>query len=281
MTEAYQLKELQRASWEDTSAGWERHYDWYVETVRPMIDWVCDVAALAPGKSVLDVACGTGQPALSAAQRVGPSGSVVAIDLAPSMVAATARRAMAMGLTNVEAREMDAEALDFPANRFDAVTFTTGIMFCVDPVKAVAEIRRVLKSGGRYAIVVWDEPAKNPYLGVLNRAAGPVLNAPPPPPDSPGAFRFAQPGALERLVRAGGFTDLQVESLPMVFDFGSVESYLRIALDLRSGLKAKLNALSGEDRARFEALVREGAKDHMNEGQLRLRATVLCASGSA
>jgi ubiquinone/menaquinone biosynthesis C-methylase UbiE len=67
---------------------------------------------------------------------------------------------MAMGLTNVEAREMDAEALDFPANRFDAVTFTTGIMFCADPVKAVAEIRRVLKSGGRYAIVVWDEPAK-------------------------------------------------------------------------------------------------------------------------
>jgi ubiquinone/menaquinone biosynthesis C-methylase UbiE len=74
MTEANQLKELQRASWEDTSAGWERHYDWYVETVRPMIDWVCDVTALAPGKSVLDVACGTGQPALSAAQRVGPSG---------------------------------------------------------------------------------------------------------------------------------------------------------------------------------------------------------------
>jgi enediyne biosynthesis protein CalE5 len=281
MTEANQLKELQRASWEDTSAGWEKHYDWYVETVRPMIDWVCDVTALAPGKSVLDVACGTGQPALSAAQRVGPSGSVVAIDLAPSMVAATARRAKAMGLTNVEAREMDAEALDFPANRFDAVTFTTGIMFCADPVKAVAEIRRVLKSGGRYAIVVWDEPAKNPYFGVLNRAAGPVLNAPPPPPDSPGAFRFAQPGALERLVRAGGFTDVQVASLPMVFDCGSVENYLRIALDLRSGLKAKLNALSGEDRARFEALVREGAKDHMNEGQLRLRATVLCASGSA
>ena len=156
MTEANQLRELQRASWEDTSAGWERHYGWYVETVRPMIDWVCDVTALAPGKSVLDVACGTGQPALSAAQRVGPSGSVVAIDLAPSMVAATARRAKAMRLTNVEAREMDAEALDFPANRFDAVTFTTGIMFCADPVKAVAEIRRVLKSGGRYAIVVWD-----------------------------------------------------------------------------------------------------------------------------
>ena len=83
------------------------------------------------------------------------------------------------------------------------------------------------------------------------------------------------------MVRAGGFTDVQVESLPMVFDCGSVENYLRIALDLRSGLKAKLNALSAEDSARFEALVREGAKDHMDKGRLRLRATVLCASGSA
>jgi SAM-dependent methyltransferase len=197
------------------------------------------------------------------------------------MVAATARRAKAMGLTNVEAREMDAEALDFPANRFDAVTFTTGIMFCGDPVKAVAEIRRVLKPGGRYAIVVWDEPAKSPYIALLNRAAGLVFNAPSPPPDSPGAFRFAQPGALDRLVRAGGFTDVQVESLPMIFDCGSVENYLRIALDLRSGLKTKLNALTAEDRARFEARVREAAADHMDEGRLRLRATILCASGSA
>jgi hypothetical protein len=83
------------------------------------------------------------------------------------------------------------------------------------------------------------------------------------------------------LVRAGGFTDVQVESLPMIFDCGSVENYLRIALDLRSALKTKVNALRAQDRARFEALVREGAKDHMDEGRLRLPATVLCASGSA
>ncbi|HEU5258148.1 MAG TPA: hypothetical protein VFU28_19315, partial [Vicinamibacterales bacterium] len=69
--------------------------------------------------------------------------------------------------------------------------------------------------------------------------------------------------------------------LPMVFDCGWVENSLRIALDLRSGLKANLNALSAEDNARLEALLREGAKDHIDEGRLRLPATVLCASGSA
>ena len=83
------------------------------------------------------------------------------------------------------------------------------------------------------------------------------------------------------MVRAGGFTDVHVESLSMIFDCGSEENYARIALDLRSGLKAKLDALSAEDRARFEALLREGAQEHMDESRLRLRATVLCASGSA
>ena len=131
------------------------------------------------------------------------------------------------------------------------------------------------KSGGRYAIVVWDEPARNAYIGLLNRAAGPVFNAPPPPPDSPGAFRFAQPG------RSNGWFVLAASPMSRwrACRWFSIAVRWRIICASpsipRSGLKAKLNALRAEDRARFEALVREGAKDHMDEGRLRLPATVL------
>src|SRR5678810_388875 len=108
-------------------------------------------------------------------------------------------------------------------------------MFCADPVKAVAEIRRVLKPGGRYAVVVWDEPAKSPYIALLSRAAGPVLNAPPPPPDSPGAFRFAQPGALERLVRAGiSRTERETPTAPTSIILFSDEEEERRTKPLRS-----------------------------------------------
>lgn len=117
-------------------------------------------ASLAPGQRVLDVACGTGLIALPAAAAVGPRGEVVGVDLSSQMVDAARRRAREMELANATFERMDAERLDLPDATFDVALCALGLMFMPDPARAVREIRRVLRPGGRMAIAVWGERAR-------------------------------------------------------------------------------------------------------------------------
>src|SRR5260221_11096037 len=120
------------------------------------------------------------------------------------MVAVTTRKAQKLGLDNLEAGEMDMQALAFPDATFDAATCRFGMMFCPDPVKAASEIRRVLKPGARFATAVWDVPARNPFFTAITGVLGEFVPLPPPDPAAPGVFRLAPPGELKRVLEAGG-----------------------------------------------------------------------------
>ena len=123
----------------------------------------------SPGTRLLDVACGTGQPALTAAGRANP-GRVSAIDVAPEMLAVARRRAAGRGVQNIEFLRDGRRRPSVSRCQLDAVTCAYALMFCPDPVLAVSEARRVLKPGGRYVAVVWDQPANSPMLTVAGRA---------------------------------------------------------------------------------------------------------------
>src|SRR5439155_18107445 len=126
------------------------------------------------------------------------------------MVAVARRRAAHAGLHNMEVREADAEELPFPDQTFDAVTCANGLFFCPDMDRAVAEVHRVLKPGGRAAFVVWDEPSKSPFLTVAVQSVARFFQAPPPDPNAPGPFRLGAPGKLERLLRDAGLVEVAV-----------------------------------------------------------------------
>ena len=155
---------------------------------RPVTDWFRDAAGWKPGARVLDVACGSGFPALAAATHVRPGGTVVATDISPEMVAVASRRAKADGLDNIQFVEMDAEQLRFHDASFDAVTNAYGLMFCPDRQRALAEIRRVLKPGGRARSSTWDDPSKSPFFSVISGVAAPFLSLQPPDPSRPWPF---------------------------------------------------------------------------------------------
>jgi SAM-dependent methyltransferase len=274
-------REKLKAEWSVCAPGWDKGYDWYISNFRPLMEWCCDITMMSPGARVLDIATGTGQPAFSAADRVKPTGSVVATDISPDMLQSAKRRARMMGVDNIEFGEMDAQELTFGDAAFDVVTFTFGLMFCHDPVKAVAEIRRVLRPGGRFAIVVWDESSKNPFLSLLGKCFAEVIPSPPPDPRAPGAFRLAQREDLARVLREGGFSDFEIESRPLTVEYASIEVYMAISVDLRGGLKTKLDALAKADRDRLDRLVHATMAPFLRDGVLRLTATPLCAWGRA
>jgi SAM-dependent methyltransferase len=117
-------------------------------------------AGLIPGERVLDVACGTGVTAVSAAARVSPGGAVIGVDLSNRMVEAARQRAMQAQCANVRFEQMDAERLELPDKSFDVALCALGLMYVPDPEHAILEMRRVLREGGRIVLAVWGERAR-------------------------------------------------------------------------------------------------------------------------
>jgi SAM-dependent methyltransferase len=271
------VKAAMKSQWGAAAPGWDRWFSWYERHFQPSMAFCCDAGQLKPGSLVLDVGCGTGQAAIAAARRVAPGGRLVATDIAPEMLDVARRRAAQAGLANIEFRAMDGEQLDFPDDTFDAVTCAYALMFCPDAVRAVAEARRVLKAGGRFAAVVWDEPSKNPFLTVAGEAIAQFFPAAPPNPNAPGAFRFARPGILEETLRAGGFTEVAIDSRAITIECASSAEYWQMFVDHAAGMSSKVAQLGESDRMKLIAAVDAGAGRYVADGCVKLLATTLCA----
>jgi SAM-dependent methyltransferase len=281
MPDANELTGQQKAQWSAAAAGWDKWGGWFDRNSGGLSEWMCDAARVGPGSRVLDLACGPGPLATLAAQRVGPGGHVVATDLSPDMVAITQRKKREQRLDNLDVFEMDMQAMTVPAASFDAVTCRFGLMFCPDPVLGASESRRVLKPGGRFAVAVWDVPAKNPFFTSIQGPLGEFLTMPPPDPNAPGIFRLAPPGELERVLRAAGFSDINVEARPIALAYDSLDQYWEIQTELAAPLRAALAKLNAGDVEKLKRRVFEALAPHMDGQRVRLAAVPLCASATA
>jgi len=272
------VKEKQLRHWNAVAEGWDTWFEWTVRNFASLTDWFDRSGVWRPGTRVLDVACGSGYPALVGATRVGSTGRVVATDVSPAMLAVARRRAAARALANVEFVERDADDLQFDGESFDAVTNTYGLMFCDDIARALLEARRVLKPGGRLAVATWDDRSKSPFFTVIGGVAADVLSLPQPASGEPGPFRLASSAALAQTLDDAGFSDVVVDSRAMTFELASPGEYCRIFSDL--AWKSRIEALSGAEAARFTSAVGEAARPFIEDGRLRLVATSVCAVGS-
>lgn len=277
MATAEELRTQQKDLWGAAAPGWDRRFEWFERQTEALTARMCDAAGIGPGMVVLDLACGSGQPALTVARRVRPGGRVVATDLSPDMVEVTARRAAGL---DVETREMGAEAIDFDDGTFDAVTCRFGLMFCPDPARAASEIRRVLRPGRRCAVVVWDVPERNPFFMTIARALAAIAQMPPVDPTVPGVFHLSLPGELERALRAGGLADVAVEPMPMVLDYGTLDEYWDIQTDIAAPLRAAIRTMDDAAIARLRQAVFAELEPHLDGGRVRLGAVPLVATGS-
>jgi ubiquinone/menaquinone biosynthesis C-methylase UbiE len=144
------------------AAGWEKWWPTIEDGAQHVNDHLVDLAGVAPGKRVLDIATGIGEPALSAAKRVGSAGQVVATDISAQMLDIARIRATTAGVTKAEFLEADAERLDFPAHSFDAILCRWGITSLPDYSNLLLRIERMLTPNGLFATSVWDEASRLP-----------------------------------------------------------------------------------------------------------------------
>ncbi|PKP75126.1 MAG: dimethylmenaquinone methyltransferase [Alphaproteobacteria bacterium HGW-Alphaproteobacteria-6] len=147
-------RRVQRYGWDAAASQYEPGW---APRLRAAQDRLLSVAGLAQGMQVLETACGSGLVTARIAEMVGQSGAVMATDLSQAMVDATTRMAAARGLAHVAAQRMDAEELDLPDAAFDSALCALGLMYVPDPARALAEMARVTRPGGRVAVTVWGE----------------------------------------------------------------------------------------------------------------------------
>jgi ubiquinone/menaquinone biosynthesis C-methylase UbiE len=187
----------------------------------PATEMMLDLAEVRTGKRVLDVAAGTGDQTLTAAQRVGPTGYVLATDISGSMLKLAAEAAREAGLTNVETRVMDAENIDLDADSFDAVICQLGLFLFSNPANVLRGMRRVVRPGGKVAALVFSTAEKNPYQGIPMGVARRFGSAPLP------LFSLGETDVLENIFRESGLLDVTVRALSFSRRFSSAAEMIR------------------------------------------------------
>jgi SAM-dependent methyltransferase len=211
-----------------------------------------DACGVMPGESVLDLASGAGEPALSAAKRVGPGGSVHGVDLVEAMLAGAIRRATAFDGPPPLFTVADMTALPFDDGMFDRVTCRFGIMFVPDTKACLAETVRVMRSHGKAAFMVWGPLADNTLFTELDQAVTEVLGQDPDHAIDP-LFRFDQPGVLAGLLEEAGLRNVTEQSLRPTARVPLDKPFWRASLDML--FAPRLASAPVGDRERINAAV--------------------------
>lgn len=240
--------------------------------LEPLGESALAAAHPSAGERVVDIGCGCGATTIALAERVGPTGRVLGIDISEPMLARAQERCSDLGLANVELLCADAQRAAIPRGH-DVAFSRFGIMFFEDPVAAIDNIGRGLRKDGRLAFVCWQERARNPWMGIPMAIA--LQHVPPPPPlpaDAPGPYAFADRDRVAGILSDAGFVDVVIDSLEhdllvggasnlddaaaFAVDSGSVRTLLRDADDearrlAAESIRAAFEPYAGADGVRI------------------------------
>ena len=244
------FKSTTRSQWEAAAGAWH-HWgpaieDWLGTATATMLE----DAHLASGMRVLDVAAGAGGQTLAAARRVGPSGHVLATDISPAILEFAAGEAAREGVGTVETLEADGEDLSaVQDDSYDAAISRVGLIYFPDQHRALTEICRKLRPGGRLSAVVYSTPDRNGFfaipVGIIRRIAG----LPAPAPGLPGPFSLGAPGVAERAYAAAGLADITVTAVPSPVRLASAAECVRFEQESFGALHQMLSGVDAQGRA--------------------------------
>jgi SAM-dependent methyltransferase len=240
-----------RAQWDISATGWNAHSaivrQWLAAATAAMIE----IAEIGEGMRVLDVAAGSGDQTMDIANRVGPSGHVLATDLSPAILALAAQNLADAGFSNVETRVMDAEELELEDGSFDVALSRLGVMFCPAPQAAISAMHAALRQGGRACTLVFSGPQANPCAATLMQVALKHSGLPTADPFRPGSlFSLGKPGLIDDLFRKAGFAGVATTAISAPFALESAAKYLDF---IRTSASPIQNILGRLDRAAQDA----------------------------
>ena len=267
-------------AWRESAQYWARHSDTIRQMFMPLTQALIEHAGIHEGQSVLDVAGGAGEPSLTIADVVGPTGTVTCTDAVEQMVEAARNGAQRRDITNVQFQQCKADALPFPSDSFDVTVSRLGAMFFPDPVAAVREMLRVTKRNGNLALAVWHKSELNPFCHVITGVIDRHINPGAVDSDAPNAFRFAEPGKLVNVVTEAGASDVKehvvkfnIEAPISALEFWSMRS------QISDTLRDKLAKLSAGEQAQITSEVEQAVQEFFPANQMRFPTQMIIVTG--
>lgn len=249
--------------WARIAAG----FDLWLRPLAPVAEIMLQALAAQPGERVLDLASGTGEPALTLARRM-PSVRIVGTDAAAPMVEVAARKVRQERLANVEFQAQPAEALPYADASFDRVMCRFGVMLFNDPLAGVREAYRVLKPDGTFVFAVWSGPERMTNCRLAVEAFRGLIPEDKYPPLA-GVTSLGDPDKVRALVTRAGFAPPRIEEHSFDFEFDGFDAYWDM-VEQSGVMAAQFEALPAPERPRMRERVRTLAAPYLCTEGLRM-----------
>jgi len=273
-----QIREQQRASWNNFSIGWQKWDCLMMGFSKPMGNEIIRLLNPKDAEVVLDIASGTGEPGLSIATKL-TGGKVVITDLAEKMIEISKENAARRGIKNIETVVCDVCELPFPDNTFNAISCRFGFMFFPNMLIAAKEMIRVLKPGGRVATAVWNVPEKNFWVTAISSAINKNMDLPAPPPESPGIFRCAESGFIQSIFQQAGFKNTSEQEVNGKLKCGTTDVYWNMMTEVAAPVVSALSKASESLKEKIRSEVYQVVGEKYPDGNIRIDSSALVIYG--
>ena len=241
--------------WQAMAPRWEEGRKLLWRGTRPVSEWLVARLEPQPGQTILELAAGAGETGFLTAPLLGPEGRLISSDREPGMIEAASRLAGELGIANADFRVLDADRLELPDGSIDGVLSRFGYILKGEPPPALAEIRRVLRPGGRLAFSVWAERSRNPWMTV---PAEVMVERGHLQPQSEAETRLSakrNPETITHLLTEAGFADPEIEELEVAYRFADAEELWFFISELRGPVALALADLPEAERNQVRAAV--------------------------
>lgn len=275
-----EFKTKSRQQWDSAAPAWRKWWTVIEAGAQKTSERLVELAQIESGQRVLDIATGIGEPALTAARRVGPTGRVMATDMSTQMLTIARERAGNADVDNMDFVEIDAEELRLLDDKFDAALCRWGLTELPNPASAIQQIHAHLAAGGRFATAVWDAPTEVPLLGAPARVVRQMFSPPPPLAGTPSPFGMANVTTVEELLTNAGFSDVQSERQSLAFRFPAFDTYKEFLSDVSPMIQGMFSRQSAEKQEEaWQAVADALGAYRQADDSYEIPASTICVAG--
>ncbi|MGN6297873.1 MAG: class I SAM-dependent methyltransferase [Ginsengibacter sp.] len=272
------IRDTQKQLWNKFSPGWQKWHQFTEEFTHKVTETMIHDLQLKKTDTVLDIAGGTGDPALKIAAIV-TEGNVICTDQAEGMLAIAKKKAEDRKIKNFTTQLAGVSNLPFEDATFNAVSCRYGFMFFPDMTLAAQEMARVLKPGGHLTTAVWDGPQKNYWITVTMDTIKKYLPIEPPAPGAPGIFRCAEEGAMKKIFTGAGLKNITETQVTIILNAGTAETYWDYIYEIAAPVSMALSKTDKDTKDKIKDQVINKVNEKFGKGKVNIPASTIVVSG--